>query len=144
MTSPTLDTVVTDRELHDLIGTTATLDERFQAVHQTIGSLSVDDVWYTLGVRKLRAVDHDGLLLEPLTIGELYALWCAAAIDAAEEEWSAAVDEALAKLNRGELADASDFCAAMAPADRRRARRRTAATKKAYGITYTDYMKRGS
>lgn len=131
---------VTDLALIELGLPEETLDQKFRRVQADLGpvdwSASIDHDRFT-GRRTLERGRETGL-----TVGETYALWLVAQLEAIDADHDAALDQALADLREGRITQGHEFAAAMAPHHRRRTRRRTAATKLAYGITYTQFLNR--
>lgn len=131
-----LDTVVTDPGLIALGITPRTLAQSFAANHKKVGTLGAGH--YDTGrINGHRSLEQGA----GLNLGELYALWVEASLEVVENDHSAETDALLAEVR--ELPDgqavSADWIARSHASDRRAVRRRTAITKRAYGIPYTTF-----
>lgn len=144
MNHVTLDTITTADDLIRLGITPRTLAEQFAASYKEIGTLFVPDRApanrHEAGRKVARAEweSRNGGLPESLTLGELYALWVSTKIDTLDDAYYEFLGVWLAKLEADEVT-VDEFRDATDRAERSYKRGRNAATKKAYGITYTEY-----
>lgn len=115
-----------------------TLAACFARLHAEVGSLSCHSAaefdGYRYSARQRLAQD------DSMTLGEVYALWCHVERDAAEDAHTARLTELLAQHYADEIST-EDFCVETDRNDRRRARRLNAATKRAYNMTSTEFVR---
>lgn len=137
----TLDTQITDPEISTLLHQDRgePLRVAFDRINRgrLVGPLGAGSFaeYRSSGHRKLEH-QRPG---DSLVIGEVYALWVQAQHDLADRLWSEGIDACLARNIRGELPDGEAFRAEADKVDRAWQRRRNMATKRAYGITFTEF-----
>lgn len=124
---------ITDPALVELGLPNRTLAESFADNSKRVGTLALAEDFSATAYRAWRKVTLDR---DALNLGELYAAWLSAKLAEIEDAWEEAIDAALAS---GDYGDA--YRAQADAADRRRRQARNAATKKAYGVTYSTFDK---
>lgn len=131
----TLSTIVTDTEFCRITHTDGeTLDQTFRRVHETIGTITTGAGQFdSYRLAAKQALYRD----ESLTIGQVYALWVEVALAETEDDH---YDTLSAALNNDAM-PLDEKVAVFNKNDQRRTRRRTAVTKRAYGIPYTQFEK---
>jgi hypothetical protein len=130
----TLDTIITSNEVQNLLGKGETLRQTFKRLHAEIGSLHHQMNDYNDRLNSARRTLAYG---ENLMVGEVYALYVAVVLDQADWEYS---EIAFACSGGYANGNGYDFDAERKASDKA-SRARLAATKAAYGATYSTFTK---
>lgn len=139
---------VTDTGWTDLIedAKVETLDESFRRNRERLGTLPLSAENHLDHLSTFNRATASGRVRPSmsLSLGQIFAAWVRASLDALEDEYRERLTGLLDAYRyddpEGSTMTHEEFCAALASLDISIGIRRTNVTKKAYGITYAEFI----
>ena len=122
-----------------------TLDQSFRRNRKRLGTTLTAETYHT-NLWSFRQATASGRVnpSESLNLGEIFAAWVSASLDALEEEYSAELTRLLDAYRYDDPANSTlthaEFCEQLRHLDISIGTRRAAVCKRAYGITYKEFV----